>query len=89
MCLTGGPAPFFIASVNGQTSLEQLPVGTLVFWGERFNTVEWYLLLEMLVANPYFRQRWAEAQLCQADNPSCGVGSGIRKSALNNQRPGP
>ncbi|AWM33485.1 hypothetical protein [Hymenobacter nivis] len=62
-----------IASVNGHTSLEQLPVGTLVFWDDWFSTVEGNLPLEMLVTNPHFRQRWAGAQLRQADNPSRGT----------------
>ncbi|MGI4884678.1 MAG: hypothetical protein ACRYFR_06930 [Janthinobacterium lividum] len=62
-----------IASVNGQPSLAHLPVGTLVFWDEWFSTVEGGLPLEMLATNPHFRQRWAGAQLRQADNPGRGV----------------
>ncbi|TPG67170.1 hypothetical protein [Hymenobacter nivis] len=62
-----------LAFADGHPSVAQLPVGTLVFWDEWFSVVEGGLPLEMLATDPHFRQRWAGAQLRQADNPGRGV----------------
>jgi hypothetical protein len=61
-----------LASVAGKPVLDELPVGTLLFWDDWFSPVEGHLPLALLAANPHFRQRWAGTALRQANDPGSG-----------------
>jgi hypothetical protein len=61
-----------LASLNKHLQLDQLPVGTMVFWDDWFSTVEGGLSAEQLANDQRFQQRWAGRALRHPDDPGDG-----------------
>ncbi|MBO2031468.1 hypothetical protein J4D99_08735 [Siccationidurans ginsengisoli] len=62
-----------LASIGGKLQLEQLPVGTLVFWDSWFSPMEGGLPLDRLQNDAHFRQRWAGSAYGHANDPNSGT----------------